>query len=140
MKQIYLFAIMLFAFLGCQDIPVGYLQVDGSGYLPAELEIRNTLDPVEDAVRIENHSPWVTGKIQGVLGTNPLLYEFVCVKASDGGDEKAFAQVIKVRGAGMMEIPIEAKLPAGKYLVTLKVSNEGYSALLPDVFTFIVKD
>lgn len=140
MKHVYLICSILLALWACNDPTIGYLQTEGAGYLPAEMEIRNTLDPEEDAVRIENQAPWVTGKIQGVLGTAPLIYSFESVKASEGGDAEAFSKVINVRGAGMMEIPIDANLPAGRYTVSIRVSNEGYSAVLPDAFTFIVVD
>jgi len=36
---------------------------------------------------------------------------------------------------------VDAKVnsPAGKYMVSLRVSNEGYSVVLPDIFTFILQ-
>lgn len=139
MKQVYLFLVLVMTCWGCQDMKIGYLKADNAGYLPNELEVKKTLDPVEDAVRIANEAPWVTPKIQGVLGTPPLLYEFVNVKASDGGDAELFKQEIIVRGGGVMELPLYTKLPAGRYVVTLRVSNDGYSSALSDVYTFIVK-
>ena len=77
---------------------VGYLKAENAGYLPNELEVRKTLDPEEDAVRMANEAPWVTQKIQGVLGTSPLLFEFVSVKASEGGDAEIFKK--KLQSAG----------------------------------------
>ena len=138
MKQVYLFLLFIVCW-GCQDMKIGYLKTDGAGYLPNELEVKKTLDPKEDAIRIANEAPWVTSRIQGVLGTSPLLYEFVSVKASEGGDAELFKKEIIVRGAGVMELPLHTELPAGRYVVTLKVENEGYSAILPDVYTFVVK-
>ena len=38
-----------------------------------------------------------------------------------------------------MELPLYTELPEGRYVVTLKVSNDGYSELLSDVYTFVVK-
>ena len=38
-----------------------------------------------------------------------------------------------------MELPLHTVLPKGRYVVTLKVSNDGYSELLSDVYTFVVK-
>lgn len=83
--------------------------------------------------------PWLTNAISGVLGTEPLHYEFVSVKAFDGGNADLFSKEIVVRGNGRMEVPLRPTAPKGRYLVTIKVSNEGYSAVLPDVFTFIIK-
>ena len=84
MKKVYLFLVLIISCWGCQDMKVGYLKAENAGYLPNELEVRKTLDPEEDAVRMANEAPWVTQKIQGVLGTSPLLFEFVSVKASEG--------------------------------------------------------
>ena len=137
-KQLYLFLILLASCWACQDVPVGYLKAENAGYLPNELEVRKTLDLQEDAIRIANEAPWVTQGIQGVLGTEPLEYKFISVKVSEGGDAELFQQELIVRGAGVMELPLYTKLPAGRYIVTLKVSNDGYSKLLPDVVTFIV--
>ena len=81
----------------------------------------------------------MTNAISGVLGTEPLHYEFVSVKAFDGGNADLFSKEIVVRGNGRMEVPLRPTAPKGRYLVTIKVSNEGYSAVLPDVFTFIIK-
>ncbi len=60
MKRVYLFLVLVIACWGCQDMKVGYLRADNAGYLPNELEVRKTLDPVEDGVRIANEAPWVT--------------------------------------------------------------------------------
>ena len=139
MKRLFFICVWVMFWWGCQDVKVGYLKSDSAEYVPNELVIRKILDPIEDELRIANEAPWVTQKIQGVLGTPPLLYEFVSVKALEGGDADLFADEILVRGGGVMQIPLYTQLPAGKYIVTLRVSNEGYSSLLPDVFTFIIK-
>lgn len=139
MKNIYLLALLLvLSFQACEKVKVGYLKADNAEYSPNELTVRKTPDPVIDAVRIANESPWVTVKIQGVLGTDPLYYEITGVKATEGGDEEAFMKEVTIRGGGIMELPLQNSVPPGKYLVSLKVHNEDYSALLPDRFTFIV--
>ena len=97
MKQVYLFLVLIITCWGCQDMKVGYLKAENAGYLPNELEVKKTLDPVEDAVRMANEAPWVTQKIQGVLGTSPLSFEFVSVKVSDGGDAEIFKKEKNVR-------------------------------------------
>ena len=139
MKRVLYLFLLFIACWGCQDMKIGYLKTDDASYLPNELEVRKTLDPETDKIRIENESPWVTSGIQGVLGTSPLLYEFVSVKVSDGGDAELFKKELTVRGAGVMELPLYTKLPAGRYVVTLKVANDGYSAILQDAYTFVVK-
>ena len=54
-------------------------------------------------------------------------------------DAEIFKKEITVRGGGVMELPLYTELPEGRYVVTLKVSNDGYSELLSDVYTFVVK-
>lgn len=146
MKQFTLLIfISLLAFMSCHDVKVGFLKVENAEYtpdsivIPAKLVTAEENSWVNDQVRIDNNSPWVTNKISGLLGTEPLKYEFVSVKASEGGDAELFAKEIVVRGVGRMELPLRPAAPQGRYLVTLKVSNEDYSAILPDVFTFIIK-
>ena len=146
MKQIIIFLfVACVTLVACHDVKVGYLRVDSAEFFPDTILIRSKLVTAEenpyknDQNRIDNNAPWVTTNISGVLGTEPLTYEFVSVKASEGGDGDLFAKEIVVRGCGKMQIPLKPMAPKGRYLVTLKVSNEGYSALLPDVFTFVIE-
>ena len=81
----------------------------------------------------------MTNIISGLLGTESLQYEFVSVKALEGGNADLFAKEIVVRGCGQMQLPLKPAAPKGRYLVTLRVSNDGYSAILQDVFTFIIE-
>ena len=140
MKKIYIVLLLGLACFACEGPEIGYLKADNAGYLPNSLEVRKTLDPVQDAKRIENDAPWVTGRIQGVLGTNPLIYDFVSVKAPSDDAAGIFAKEITVRGSGILELPLNTKLPVGDYVITIKVANEGYSHILTDVFTFTVQE
>lgn len=146
MKQIIIFLFVVCTTLvACHDVKVGYLRVESAEFFPDTILIPSKLVTAEenpyknDQNRIDNNAPWVTNLISGVLGTEPLSYEFVSVRALEGGNEALFAEEIVVRGCGQMQIPLKPKAPKGRYLVTLKVSNEGYSAILPDVFTFIIE-
>lgn len=130
---------LIFISWGCQDVKIGYLKADNAEYDPAFMVIRKELDPIEDALRIKNETNWVSPKIQGVLGTNPLNFVLLDVMVSEGGDKELFKKELIVRGAGIMELPLYTKLPKGEYKVTLCVYNEDYSANLKDIFTFIVK-
>lgn len=132
----------ILAFSACHDVKIGYLKVGEAKFVPDSLIIRNELgDDEYDENRIANNAPWVTNIISGVLGTEPLQYSLVSVKALDGteADAKVFAGELTVRGNGKMEVPLKPAAPKGRYLVTLKVNNEDYSAILSDVFTFIIK-
>ena len=146
MKQFILFIfISMLALMGCHDVKIGFLKVEDAEYVPNTMTIPAKLVTAEenpktnDQIRIDNNSPWVTNAISGVLGTEPLQYEFVSVEATEGGDADLFVKGIVVRGHGRMEVPLRPTAPKGRYKVTLKVSNEGHSAILPDIFTFIIE-
>lgn len=144
MKQ---FTILLFLILfiasACHDVKEGYLKVNNARYGTDTIYVRTNLQPpyedYNDATRVANNAPWVSNNISGILGTEPLVYEFVSVKVSEGGDADLFAQDITVGGCGKIAIPLEPKAPKGTYLVTLRVSNDGYSAILADIITVIIK-
>lgn len=125
---------------GCQDVTVGYLQTENAVYVPDTLVVRTTLDATLDAYRIYNVSPWVSPKMQGVIGTNPLLFEVAGVTTnSEGGNAEMFRHLLKIRGGGRMELPLITNVPAGRYVVSVRVYNEGYSEIIQDAFTFIVE-
>lgn len=140
MKQIYLLMLLgIICLTACDDAKIGYLKADNAIYAPNETEVRKVLDPVQDVLRKKNDAPWVATKIQGILGTPPLMYEVTGVKTTDGGDAALFMQEISIRGGGIMELPLYTTVPAGNYLVSVRVYNEDHSADLPDAFTFVVK-
>lgn len=140
MKQLIILFIAIFALSACEKPRVGYLEVENAEFAPDTLFIRTVLDPAKDATREANQAPWVSGVIQGVLGTDPMIYELVSI-TSPGREEAAnvLAGEIKVHGNSRMEIPLKPQAPKGTYNVTLRVSNEGYSALLPDIFTIVIE-
>lgn len=139
MKSIYTLFFLVFVLWSCHDVKVGYLKADNAEYDPTSMVIRKELDPVEDELRIQNETNWVSPKIQGVLGTNPLNYELLDVNVSEGGDKELFKKEVIVRGAGIMELPLRTTLPKGRYEVSLRVYNEDYSADIRNAFTFIVE-
>lgn len=135
--------VILFAGLlsmsGCQKQQIGFMEVVNASYLPDSMYIRLTLDDELDAYRIYNVAPWVSPKLQGVIGTNVISYVVEHVVSEDG-DAEMFKRLVSVRGGGRIEFPLVSDIPAGKYVVSLRVTNEGHSALLKDIFTFIVKE
>lgn len=128
----------LFVFESCEKQKEGFLKADNAEYLPDTLWVRIPPDPTLDAKKIENNAPWMSTSIQGVLGTSPLMYSVVDVKASEGGDAELFKSELKVRGGGLMELPLHPKAPIGNYTVTLKVENGDYSSILEDIYTFVL--
>ena len=76
---------------------------------------------------------WVTTSIQVVEGTMPTLYTINNVKDSSGKDVTNLFKDVNVRGNGTIDVPYEHNLPIGEYKITLNVSNEGYSGVIPDI-------
>ena len=150
MKKIYNLARALFAVAfiamavaACNTMPVGFLGTEGASFSPATLNVYH--NPHASTPRYNDHRPWVSYRIQGVAGTNPINYELADVKATEGGDAekfKALAQkgLLKVDG-GMIVLMHEgvAELPnSGRYTLSLRVYNDGHSQTISDVYTIIV--
>lgn len=128
----------------CREIPVGYLQVQDAEFVPSELHVYYHPDP--STPRATNGAPWVSSRIQGVSGTNPINYKFASVQASEGGDEAALRKVVDsgaldVSG-GLIRLTQEGAraLPMGRYTISLEVFNEGHTALLKDIITIVVAE
>ena len=150
MKKIYNLARALFAVAfiamavsACNTMPVGFLRTEGASFSPDALNVYH--NPHASTPRYNDHRPWVSYRIQGVAGTNPINYELADVKATEGGDAekfKALAQkgLLKVDG-GMIVLMHEgvAELPnSGRYTLSLRVYNDGHSQTISDVYTIIV--
>lgn len=150
MKKIYNLARALFAVAfiamavaACNTMPVGFLRTEGASFSPDTLNVYH--NPHASTPRYNDHRPWVSYRIQGVAGTNPINYELADVKATEGGDAekfKALAQkgLLKVDG-GMIVLMHEgvAQLPnSGRYTLSLRVYNDGHSKTIDDVYTIIV--
>ena len=150
MKKIYnltraLFAVAFIAMAvaACNTMPVGFLRTEGASFSPDTLNVYH--NPHSSTPRYNDHRPWVSYRIQGVAGTNPINFELAGVKATEGGDAekfKALAQkgLLKVDG-GMIVLMHEgvAELPnSGRYTLSLRVYNDGHSQTIDDVYTIIV--
>ena len=150
MKKIYNLARALFAVAfiamavaACNTMPVGFLRTEGAAFSPDTLNVYH--NPHASTPRYNDHRPWVSYRIQGVAGTNPINFELAGVKATEGGDAekfKALAQkgLLKVDG-GMIVLMHEgvAELPnSGRYTLSLRVYNDGHSQTIDDVYTIIV--
>lgn len=93
----------------------------------------------EDYDRWRFQLPWLSTKLQGVKGTQPIYMQIKDVK-SDRGDAEAMLKVLTVRGDGMLKLPTDVNsIPVGRYVVSLNVYNEGYSRDVNDIFTIIVE-
>ena len=133
--------ICMISFVSCHKVTVGYLETENAEYTPNKMEIPRVedLDKFANATRIKNNAPWVTQPIQGVAGTEPIFYTIEEVVASEGGDATLFKQELKIIGNGSFYYPLEHQAPAGEYVVSIRVTNEGYNHVLKNVYTFVVK-
>ena len=138
MKKYLVLIGVILVWWGCHNPTPGYLETGNAQYEPDTMIIRKELDPLKDAYRKMNNAPWVSPKCQGVDGTAPVLFEIVDVTSEDG-DAAMFKSFLNIRGGGRMEFPLKVSVPVGHYVVSVRVSNEGYSKVIPDVFTFIVE-
>ncbi len=127
------------AAMACSKQETGYMQTGNAVYIPNEMDIRLILDENLDAYRIYNVAPWVSPKLQGVIGTNPMTYAIEKVESPDG-DAEMFRALLTIRGGGHMEFPLVSDIPVGEYIVSVRVSNEGHSHVLNNIFTFHVKE
>ena len=140
MKQGFIFIFFLaFGFTACHDITVGYLEAENAQYAPDSMIIRVEPDPILDANRIKFEAPWVSPKIQGVIGTAPIRYRVADVRTLDTGDAEKMKEISYMDGAGVIYIPFEHNLPAGRYVFSIEIYNEGYSDIRPDIFTVWVE-
>lgn len=128
-------------FCACHDMKEGYLITKNAEYTDGDtLIIRKIPDRIKDKDKIENQSPWMTNPIDGVLGTNPILFRLSDVKASHGGNARIFRERdLRVRGLGRLEVQLYPEAPRGRYVVSLLVSAGDYTEVLDDAFTFIIE-
>lgn len=141
MKLFYCIAIFVgVAMFACHDVTEGYLETEDASYAEDSLVVRKTLDPEKDAIRIENGAPWVTLQMEGYLGTEPITFSIESVTSP--GNEAGAAEFMKhltIRGGGAMQYPQGTNVPAGRYVVSVRLTNPGYSQVVADCFTFIVE-
>ena len=88
--------------------------------------------------RIKYQSPWVTQPIESVLGTEPLSYAIANVRNDNPGNAELFRKSLTILGGGRMNVAFDCKAPAGRYVVSVAIENEGQYAVLEEAFTFIV--
>lgn len=140
---IIIMAVFALVLCGCHEKTIGYLQIKNAEYVPNTLEIRRTLDPsrTPDKNMINSGANWVSSEISGVLGTNPLIYSIEDVKVENGGDAELFKEQAWIIGGGRVYFPSKnIKTPNGTYILSIRVSNEGYSAVLEDILRVVITD
>ena len=142
MKRLTILAIVLVAVMeACHEKTIGYLITENASYDPDTMYVRKTPDPVEDAVRIEYGSPWVSLRLQGYEGTEQIHFSVESV-TSDQGEEAAatFMSELTIRGGGALMYPLENNAVPGTYVVSIRLTNPGYSQVVKDAMTIIVTE
>lgn len=140
----FLLVLVLLSLGACHKVPVGFLKADNAEFVPKILSVYRTPHP--STPRASNNAPWVSTRIQGVAGTNPINYEYVSCKVANGADLDKFTQAVekgylKVDG-GLVQFYQEgvAMVPNGDYTITLRVYNDGHSKTLEDILIIRVED
>lgn len=121
---------------GC-EVTEGFLEAENAKYTPDSLVVKAVLDPVHDADRIEWQMPWQSVPIEGTFGTPVVSYAIERVD-SDNGYTEAARQFRLVRKA-VIELPCDHTLPVGKYVITLRISNDDHVAVIDSVYTVRVE-
>lgn len=106
--------------------------------IPAFAVLEEQIEKLEYMLRFE--VPWVTPEIEGVEGTEPLIYEIVRTKGPDPEAVEKFMDYTEIIGGGRISVKQEvvANVPAGEYVVTVRVHNEEREKVFPDAFTFVI--
>lgn len=142
MKRLVLLATVFVVALGaCHEKTIGYLITENASYDPDTMYVRKTPDPVTDAVRIEYNAPWVSLQLQGYEGTEQIHFSIESV-TSDQGEAAAatFMSELTIRGGGALMYPLENNAVPGTYVVSVRLTNDGYSQVVEDAMTIIVTE
>ena len=128
----------------CRRMDVGYLRTTGASFTPDSMNVFHNIDPTSD--RAVGNLPFVSTRIQGVAGTNPVNFELAGVKAGSPEQEQLFLKLcregeISVTG-GLVVVSLKAvkQLPNGRYQLSFRVYNEDHEAVLENVFKVVVTD
>lgn len=141
MKQLILLITLVWAVIGvsCHEKTIGFLVTENASYNPDSLYVRKTPDPKLDAIRMETKAPWISTKLQGYEGTEQIYFSVESV-TSDQGEEAArvFMKDLAIRGGGALMYPFENDAIPGRYKVSVRLTNPGYTQVIENAFTFIV--
>ncbi len=136
---LFILSVMYLGFVSC-DEKEGYLVTENAVYEPDTMVVRLTPDPELDAVRIENKAPWQSLAMQGYEGTERIDFSVELVTSTVGEEAAAtFMQELEISGGGVMRYPYKGKSPAGRYTVSVRLTGPGYSQVVEEAFTFILK-
>lgn len=134
-------AVLLIATWGCNNMEVGFLDTSCALYSPKTMVVRKELDMNnwEDMGRADKKAHWISPKIQGVQGTAPVIMTIHSVKVEGGGNVSEFLKYTTLRSNGQFDVKYENEIPIGKYIISIKVTNDGYESVLEDIFAVDIR-
>ena len=137
MREVYvlIFGLLLLVQAGCHDVTVGYLETREAVYQSDSMIVKAELDPDWDARQIEFQIPWQSTSIEGVQGTAPIHYSIKSINSA----HPEVADQFTMQGKGIIELPWNHTVPPGRYVINMRISNEGYTVDLDSMYTIIVK-
>lgn len=104
----------------------------------SEAELNNKVSKLKNTIKYK--IPWVTPLMESVFGTKPLIYSIAGVKNENPANAGLFRKSLSIIGGGRMYVEQNVEAPPGRYIVSIRIENEGKSAVLEDVFTFIIEE
>lgn len=144
MKKIIKYTIKLVLFCGipllcsrCHEVTVGYLETENAIYAPDSMVVKSILDTAEDAKRIKFTIPWQSTSIEGVQGTMPIRYSIRQIEGENIRPD--ITEQFRMIRKGVIELPWNHTVPPGRYVISIRIANEGYTHDLDSVYTVIVK-
>ncbi len=136
---LFILPVICLCFIACEE-KEGYLRTENAVYEPDTMVVRLVPDPELDAVRIEYESPWQSLAMQGYEGTERIDFTVEAVFSTAGeAAADSFMNELTVSGGGVLHYPFQGKSPAGRYTVSVRLTGPGYSHVVKDAFTFILK-
>ena len=135
----FILPIVCLCLVACEE-KEGYLRTENAVYEPDTMVVRLVPDPEQDAVRIEYKYPWQSLAMQGYEGTERIDFTVESVSSTAGEVAvTSFMKEVSILGGGILRYPFEGKSPAGRYPVSVRLTGPGYSQVVKDAFTFILK-
>lgn len=141
MRIAIIIGIMTLFLSACHEKTIGYLITENASYEPDSLVVPRELDPVEHAIRIKNQAPWISYSMQGYEGTEQIQFSVESVTSTAGETEaqKFKSELIIRGGGGALEFPLVHTAGPGRYVVSVRLTNPGYSQVVENAFTFILE-
>lgn len=139
MNKVLTMAVLFMLVWGCNKQEIGYLDTSNAEYIPDSAVFKAVLDPDnrQDAQKIKFKIPFQTPSLQKVSGSPVIHYSIYRIDCDNGADSST--SQFRIRGKGIIELPYNHTVPAGRYVFSIQVSNEGYVHVLDSVLTVIVQ-